>query len=337
MIDSKLLHPALLSAALVSGAAGAAGLGEITLLSPIGEPLRAVIPVLAAGNTLKADCFSLSPTSHSDLPVAGGRIRLARVGENTRLIIIGTKPIAEPVFVINLSAACGIDLQREYILLPGPPNVQAANSQPAETSASENISRSKRQADDDAFAGNPAPEPARRTTRRPAPLGNDAPSSQLDLRPRPPTTLAGLDAGRDRIILGSALDDLPPPGAGQILEERLLKMETSLHLLNDEVDKLHKALSLGSEARAIQDKLRAADSASGIAASAPPPAVDKPADADHAGWLELLLGVLVGGSVSAGVAHLVSRRNDRSRAVVPTPRPVKPKKRRRPVKASASA
>jgi hypothetical protein len=34
--------------------------------------------------------------------------------------------------------------------------------------------------------------------------------------PLPPDTLAGLASGRDRIVLGAALDDPPPPTAGAL-------------------------------------------------------------------------------------------------------------------------
>ncbi len=312
MIVSKLLRPALLGAALLTGQAGATGFGEITLLSPIGEPLRAVIPLPATDSDLKADCFSLAPTSNSELPVVtGGHIRLARVGQNARLIIIGSKPIVEPVFVINLRAACGIDLQREYVLLPGPPTIAAGGT-----------SNRQQPLEDGPLASRTTDEPIQRNAnrQRQARTGQPAPA-------RPPTMLAGLAAGKDRIILGSALDELPPPGAGPLLEERLLKMETSLHLLNDQVDKLHKALSLGNEARAIQDRLRGIESAPDLAVRPPPPADTAGTEADHVGWIELLLGILVGGSVSAGVAHLVSQRNDRRQVIIsatPAARPKKP-------------
>jgi hypothetical protein len=39
------------------------------------------------------------------------------------------------------------------------------------------------------------------------------------------------------------------------MNERILKMETTLHLLNQEVDKLSTALSLGAESRAMRDQL----------------------------------------------------------------------------------
>jgi hypothetical protein len=48
--------------------------------------------------------------------------------------------------------------------------------------------------------------------------------------------------------------------------------------------------------------------------------------AGHDGWLELLFGLLLGGTVSAGVAHLVSRRQDSLRTFDASPRIAKPGK-----------
>jgi hypothetical protein len=54
---------------------------------------------------------------------------------------------------------------------------------------------------------------------------------------------------------------------------------------------------------------------------------------NHDGWIELLLGLLLGGSVSAGVAHLVSRRQNEQAFAAPPPRTSKPGKQRKQAKA----
>ena len=119
MIASRLLHHLLLGVTLISGAASAVELGEITLHSRIGETLRAEIPVSTGGNPPDPACFSLAPLPGADFPViTGGRIRVVHVGQGYRLIIIGSKVIEEPVIAINLRAGCGLALQREYVLLP---------------------------------------------------------------------------------------------------------------------------------------------------------------------------------------------------------------------------
>ena len=331
MIASRLLHHLLLGVTLISGAASAVELGEITLHSRIGEALRAEIPVSTGGNPPDPACFSLAPLPGADFPViTGGRIRVVHVGQGYRLIIIGSKVIEEPVIAINLRAGCGLALQREYVLLPGPPlapptnNIEIATSgaprqaesrQPARysqltDSASNNFSS------DDFSEPPPAKPKVKRRTKK---------AAAKPKAPLPPDTLAGLGSGHDKIVLGAALDELLPPSAGEPLSpayeinERVLKMETTLHLLNQEVEKLNTALNLGAESRAMREKLQdmqARQATSDIMPSAQ--AAQSPATArsrtNHDGWLELLFGLLLGGTVSAGVAHLVSRRQEKSRA-----------------------
>lgn len=331
MTDANLLHPALLSLVLLTGTASAAGLGEITLLSPIGAPLRAVVPVFGIEKALQADCFSLDPASNSDLPVvAEGRIRLARVGENSRLIIIGSKPIVEPVFVIRLRIACGIDLQREYVLLPGAPAALPPDIDDAALPPVDQRPRRAPAIDKAGLVNGPSTEMRRPAARRHP--RHKAASSLPATDDRPPTTLTGLADGRDRIILGPALDEPPPPAAGPALEERLLKMETSLHRLNDQVDKLDQALSLGKEARALEDGLRRIEGSPGLTAAAP---VTSEAGGDATDWLELLLGIVIGGSVSAGIAHLVGKRHDRQRDGAPTSPAGRPNMPRQPARTGA--
>jgi len=129
-----------LCTALFSSYAIAVGFGEITLHSRVGEPLQAEVPVIAsAGEQVDTACFSLPPLHNADLPViSNARIKLARHGQEFRLYISGTKPIDEPVFVIGLRASCGIDLRRDYVLMPSPPQelAETLSHAPLTTAAS---------------------------------------------------------------------------------------------------------------------------------------------------------------------------------------------------------
>lgn len=122
----------ILCAALLPCFTHAAGLGEITLHSRVGEPLRAEIPLLTGpGESFDTACFSLVPVRGSDLPVVtGGKTRLVRDNHGLRLILTGTKPVAEPIFMIAVQASCGIDLQRDYVLMPQPPLMLADLPEP---------------------------------------------------------------------------------------------------------------------------------------------------------------------------------------------------------------
>ena len=357
MIAPRQLHHLLLSLTLISGAASAVGLGEITLHSRIGEPLRADVPVFAGGESLDPACFSLAPLPGADFPViTAGRTRLVRIGQDYRLIISGSKAIDEPVVAINLRAACGLDLQREYVLLPAPPLAPVANDiEPPSTfapPASRELPRYRpatEESSGDSWSADsnvPTRPPAKRRAPRDSQNTTAKPKAPL-----PRDTLAGVASGQDKIVLGAALDDLPPPNAGDPLapanelNERVLKMETTLHLLNQEVDQLNTALTLGAESRAMREKLQdmqAGQSTPGImpTVQAAPPLAPARSASNRDGWLELLLGLLLGGTVSAGVAHLVSRRQDNARTIEAPPphiakpgKPGTPGKRRKPAKA----
>lgn len=118
-----------LSIALLSASQSwAIGFGDIILHSRIGEPLRAEVPINAdASEHLEATCFTLAPLNGSDLPViSNAKTRLVREGERYRLHITGSKPVSEPIFLIGLRAGCGIDLQRDFVMMPAEPLVLAA-------------------------------------------------------------------------------------------------------------------------------------------------------------------------------------------------------------------
>ena len=117
--------------------ATAIGFGDIVLHSRIGEPLRADVPIIAEpGEGVESACFSLAALNGSDLPVVtSAKTRLVRDGDRFRLQITGSKPIGEPLFLIGLRAGCGVDLQRDYVLMPAEPVVFAAPATPAPASA----------------------------------------------------------------------------------------------------------------------------------------------------------------------------------------------------------
>ncbi len=129
----RLFVLSAISAALFSTYASAIGFGEILLSSRVGEPLRAEVPVFTnTGEPIDPACFTLSPVPGSDLPVvSSARIKLIQRGQAHFLSITGSKPIAEPMFVISLRANCGIDLQRDFILMPQAPLMLMASESDA--------------------------------------------------------------------------------------------------------------------------------------------------------------------------------------------------------------
>ncbi len=137
ILNVRTLRLTALGAALLASApAGAIGFGDIVLHSRVGEPLRAEVPInVEPGETLEGACFSLAPLNGSDLPVvSSAKTRLTRDGGRYRLVITGSKPIGEPIFVVGLRASCGTDLQRDFVLMPSEPLV-FANLPPPQVAA----------------------------------------------------------------------------------------------------------------------------------------------------------------------------------------------------------
>ncbi len=123
-MSSRSFRLSALSVALLSASQGwAIGFGDIILHSRIGEPLRAEVPITAdASEQLETTCFTLAPMNGSDLPViSNAKTKLVRDGDRFRLLITGSKPVSEPIFLIGLRAGCGIDLQRDFVLMPAEP------------------------------------------------------------------------------------------------------------------------------------------------------------------------------------------------------------------------
>ncbi len=400
-MNPRILCIGALGTMLVSGGASAVGFGDIVLLSRIGEPLRAEVPILAgAGEAIEAACFSLASIRNSDLPViSSARFRLHRSGATAKLTITGIQPIAEPIFVIGLRANCGVDLQRDYVLMPSPPLMlaeSAASAAPdvalapapvkktrnfrewtarpgdtlesiAEAQSGGNLAEQQRllaalkRANPDIVEyevlaegrtvriPNLVRRPAERPVSSPTPIASQRSSDEPPAPPRPrkprpaaPSPVAASTGGADRIVLGAAPEDIRPepkavsPRSASDVEERMLKLETTLSSLNQEVDKLNTALALATEALAVQQKLMTAQSlqnpptaATAVQAAVPTSPAAAPTSRNN--WLELLLSALVGGGIAAGMAHLFSRRPARSeadelpRATFATPRQAPPR------------
>jgi pilus assembly protein FimV len=377
IINFRFLCFSAFSALFFSSQALALGFGEIKLHSRVGEPLNAEVPIHGGSSSeIATTCFSLSEIRNAELPVVtAARTRLVRVGQNFNLLITSSYPISEPVFMIGLRADCGIDLQRNYVLIPAAPLsaenprsqsiINTADRNPAQKlnnflkwsaqdgDTLESIAESKTQgsaaeqsrllaainrANPDLKIGQrlakgtfvriPNLAPPVTTKRRPhSEASTESPKRQdNEARPAPwlkkplhRNRLADLDPkGGDRVLLSGPPEtfilgqpSLDSPSAISEMEGRMLKLETSLHTLNLQVDNLNAALEVTAEAMALRQKLRVTQSqnsaiAPTLSSDPTPPAAN---NASMENWLELLLGTLAGGGISAGIAHLLSRRH----------------------------
>lgn len=310
---------------LFSTQAGALGFGELTLHSRIGEPLRAEVSVHGSDHQeIENACFSLPPLPAAELPVVTlARTRLTRNGREFRLLIIGSQPISEPVFMIGLRASCGVDLQRDYVLMPEAPLMQDESRQnlpiaAVEKATGQKLAKRREQPADDTEVPAEKAAPSAGSSRAP---GNAPPSAPRPKKTISRNTLAELGMkGGDRVLLSAEPDSLPhgelalaPRRELTEMDDRMLRLETSLHSLNQQVDSLSTALEVTAETAALRQKLQAAQAEqsrndSEITVKARAPTSHEPEGANLGNWLELLLSALAGGCISGGIAHLLSRR-----------------------------
>ena len=278
--------PLLLCLLMASPAALAAGLGELTVHSRIGEPLHAEVVIIArADEKLEAVCFGLSRIKDAELPViANARLQLEQGSQGTRLRITAAEPLHEPLATLRLRAGCGVELQRDYFVMPSPPDTRQTESR---------------------IASGAAPTTAPAVASEPPRPRSAAPAAKPRPAPRPPPEARG-----DRLVLGNSpmqLDYNLPPSLSAETEARMLRMETSLSRLNESLQKLEAAMAIGGEIKAAEQELQLA-----IALQQPPaagPLAEEKASAGSAWqqWLELLGGALLGGILSALVLQQLSR------------------------------
>ena len=371
-MTTNIFRISALSAAIFSAMpAWAIGFGDIVLHSRIGEPLRAEVPINAESDEhLETTCFSLAPLNGSDLPVvSGAKTKLVREGNRYRLHITGSKPISEPIFLIGLRAGCGVDLQRDYVLMPAeplalasPPTTAPGAAAPtttngarsrsgtmqefrakegdtlesiAETLVPDNLAQQRRmlaalKRANPQLNGRPAlvdgtavriPDVKQRVAaEREAPPPQETKPISEAPPPKPAKVASTAKASSgDRVVVGDPPPEIkpgekaaPPKNSKAELDDRMLKLETTIQLLNTQIEALDKALALTTETLALQQKLQVAQaSSSALPAPVAKPAEPPPPAPDNGSWLEVLFSALVGGTIAGGIAHLLGRRRSR--------------------------
>ena len=291
----------------------------------MGEPLLAEATIYASDNDEIAHaCFSLAPAHNAELPVvSAARTRVLRNGEAFRLLITGGQPITEPVFIISLRASCGVELKRDYVLMPEAPLMQSGSKNNLPIAAVDPATEQKPLTDHGMLAHDklaPAETtPPRSKARRMA--SNDGSAIPHPKKTVRLNTLAELGMkGGDRLMLSAEPDDLKPnesvntqPGGLGEMDGRMLKLETSLHSLNQQVENLSAALAVSAETAALRQKLQEAQAQLAAnnsdkqieARSALPQTPEK---SNSGLWIELLLSALVGGGISGATAYFLSHR-----------------------------
>ena len=125
----SLLPLVALGGGLAAGPAGALELGDITVQSHLGQPLRASIAYALAPNEMVADtCISVSPRSTSGVPGPG---RTSVQITERAIVITGQSAVREPMLAARVTVSCPYapNLSREYALFVDPSPVAEANGQ----------------------------------------------------------------------------------------------------------------------------------------------------------------------------------------------------------------
>ncbi|HJW24066.1 MAG TPA: hypothetical protein VJ576_04145 [Rhodocyclaceae bacterium] len=303
----------------VTTSAGAVGLGDIRLQSHLGEPLQAEVNVIPGDlDALRSACFSLATELDSSLPVvASARIKLVRIGNDYRLIITGSRPISEPAFAIGIRAGCGIELRRDFVLLPEMAPAAPVVS-PLEPAATRHIPDAP-----SATGRGMAAVAVASTEAERVPAGAGKPLvARRPPKPRLPAPAHAAGAG-DRLVLDAPPKDikaptnpLPPRGSLQDMDSRMQQLEETVSRLNYEVGKLDQAVDLAANILATQQRILQAKAAQPVS---PPPSPVEPATAGLGSWLELVLSALLGGAVASLIPRLLARRRERERAAEMAP------------------
>lgn len=152
----------------------ALGIGDITLLSHLGEPLVATIVITDVEKSPDANCFSV--TDFSEFPaLKKAFVTLNPSSNNSYLLNIGThNVISEPIVNLRVSFHCDPELNREYILLLDPAPLintettgsPAVASKPTITNEDKNKSQTPVNTESNAHAvqeKHPKKKPARQT------------------------------------------------------------------------------------------------------------------------------------------------------------------------------
>lgn len=183
------LWPALVALngfGLAVNPAGALELGDITVHSTLGQPLRAsIVYALAQNETIEGHCIFLRPpAAATGMPVIRNATAMAA---NGTIRLTGSVPIREPILSLSLTVDCPgtAHLRRDYMLFVDPSDAATAAQQAAAQQTATPVTARRPQA----AAAAPALRPARPAAAQGEPIGG-----QSTYRVQPGDTLSGIAA-----------------------------------------------------------------------------------------------------------------------------------------------
>jgi hypothetical protein len=125
-------------AAVVSSSAHAVSLGNATVHSALGQPLRVTIPLRAEpGEALAPDCFSLARPAGDGPAVLTAKVSLERAAAVPRLVVTTREAVNEPAISLAVQVGCGDSARRDYLLVLDPSRAAKAD-EPSKAPAGKN-------------------------------------------------------------------------------------------------------------------------------------------------------------------------------------------------------
>jgi hypothetical protein len=103
-------------------------LGDVNLMSSLGQPLRVAIPVtLASGETLHVACVKLVADNNANsMPqIVTAKVSLEQAASGTRVMISTPTLVSEPALRLAVQTGCGSTTRRDYVLLLDPPATES--------------------------------------------------------------------------------------------------------------------------------------------------------------------------------------------------------------------
>ncbi len=134
MLRRNLISLLAIALLILAGSTFAMGIGTLKVLSNMGEPLRVRIAVSLDQDVLPgAECFALAGPSRFSTALSGARLELVKIDGKRYVNVIGRTPATAPIVDLSLrSEGCGPTLQKDFVVLLSPKDINAAEaSQPA--------------------------------------------------------------------------------------------------------------------------------------------------------------------------------------------------------------
>lgn len=130
---------------LMAVPASAVGLGQLSVQSELGQPLRASIAMIGDGASGKVGtCFNARLMNADGAFIVNPRIAITTGSVGSSLVLSTTQAIAEPALTLMVEVGCGDGIRREFsilldppatlpslVLKPGPASSQASSEAPA--------------------------------------------------------------------------------------------------------------------------------------------------------------------------------------------------------------